>query len=267
MALVPDVLVDLVDDGDESVSLADARDLLELVAAQHAAGRIARRVEEEQTRAPADRALEPREIDRIVGLAHRDEARRDAGQHTGGQVVLVPGLEDERFVARLGQAENGATSASETPQVTVISVAGSTLIALNRRCFSARASRKVSSPQGYVYWWWPASTARRKRREELRRRIEVRQSLREIDAADLGAEPRHLADHRLLERPGAAGERDLPPPGGHSLAGGSRGGAHRRTRLSHPDLLDEERKRSKRKHERRPRPDADADRVLHVRLR
>jgi hypothetical protein len=37
-------------------------------------------------------------------------------------------------------------------------------------------------------------------------RVEVRQALRVVDAADLGMQARHLADHGLLERARAAGE-------------------------------------------------------------
>ena len=45
--------------------------------------------------------------------------------------------------------------------------------------------------------------------EQLLRRVEIRQALREVDAADLGAQARHLADHGLLERAGAPRQPEL----------------------------------------------------------
>ena len=233
MALVPDVLVDLVDDGDEAMALADARDLRR--ARRGGSTRpegfpgVLRR--SSRVRLPIARSSRA-EIDRVVRLAHRDEARRDAGQHAGGQVVLVPGLEDEGLVARLGQAEDGA-------DLRLRDAAGDGDLGCgidSHRVESAMLLRqglaKALFAPGVRVLVVAGVDRAAQRGEQLRRRIEVRQSLREVDAADLGAEPRHLADHGLLERPGAAGERDLPPPGGNSLAGGSRGGAHRRTRLS-----------------------------------
>jgi len=43
----------------------------------------------------------------------------------------------------------------------------------------------------------------RQRVEQFRGRIEVRKPLREVDAPDLRADPRHLTDHRLLKGPRA----------------------------------------------------------------
>ena len=43
--------------------------------------------------------------------------------------------------------------------------------------------------------------------EQLPRGIEVWQSLREVDASDLRADPGHLADDRLLKGARAAGKR------------------------------------------------------------
>ena len=102
----------------------------------------------------------------------------------------------------------------------VTSSRGSTLMPLKRAHFSATAWRNSGEPQVKEYWC--DSVRERiagKASQKFPRRIEVRKPLREVDAADLGAEPRHLADHRLLEgarapRQGqAASRRSFALPG------------------------------------------------------
>ena len=72
LAVVDEVLVDLVGDGDEVVLDADARDRLELGAREHAAGRVVRRVEQQHARARTGRGELVR-VEREVRRAQRDE--------------------------------------------------------------------------------------------------------------------------------------------------------------------------------------------------
>ena len=79
----------------------------ELVAREHLAGRIVRRVEDDRFRLVVEGGGELVGIERPVGLparhrlVQRDVARRRAGQDRVRPVVLVERLEDDHLVARI----------------------------------------------------------------------------------------------------------------------------------------------------------------------
>ncbi len=86
LALVDEVLVDLVGDRDEVVLPAHGRDLLELAAVEHLARGVVGRVEQQQPGAGGDRRLERRRIQVPVGRAQRDRAAAGAGHRDAGGV-------------------------------------------------------------------------------------------------------------------------------------------------------------------------------------
>ena len=209
MAVEPHVLVDLVGDGDDPVPLAQARDLRQLLGREDAARRVARRVDEDQARPRADRSSQPSGIEAEAGPGQPDKARFHTRQGAGGQVVFVPRLQDQHLVARLRQRQDGGGDALGNPAGDgdlSVWIDGNPVETggLGRDRF-AKGARSPCEPVLVVL---ARADGARKRLQDLGGRVEVRQALREVDAADLGVKPRHLPDHRFLK--GASPPRERP---------------------------------------------------------
>jgi hypothetical protein len=89
LALVDDVLVDVVGQRDQVVLAAEVGDQLELVPAEDLAGRVVRRVDDDRPRPRRDRRAELVRIDRPVRLVQCDVAGNGARQDRIGPIILV----------------------------------------------------------------------------------------------------------------------------------------------------------------------------------
>ena len=85
------------------------------------------------------------------------------------------------------------------PQVTVISVSGSTCRPRCQPACSATASRRLFEPQVIAYWLTSVFDRATGGLFDLARRREIGHSLRQIDCAVLARLDRHAPDHALGE--------------------------------------------------------------------
>ena len=98
LALIVDVLVDLVGHGKRVMALAQLGDRLELGPRQDAAGRIIGRADDDGARLGAEGPGQALEVDGPFG-GHRNEDRLCVAEDRVGPVVLVKRLENDHFVA------------------------------------------------------------------------------------------------------------------------------------------------------------------------
>ncbi len=213
MTVEPDVLVDFVHDGDDSRPGADSRDLRELLARENATRRVPRRVEQQEARSAADGFLELFHVERVVRLAERDEARPHSGEDAGGQVVLVPRLENDRFVSRLGERQNrGDLGLRDSARDRDLPFRVGPH-AVHPRVLGGDGLPELGRPPGEgILMLTRLGDRLRKSGENFTGRLEVRQSLGEVDSPDLRAEPAHLADDGLTEPVGPTRQNPRRPP-------------------------------------------------------
>ena len=103
LAVVDEVLVDLVGHGEEVVLDAEPGDQLELVAREHLPGRVVGRVEEDhRVRGPIGR-LECGRVEPVVGRSEGDDAPLGAGHGDRRGVRVVVRLEGHDLVADLAE--------------------------------------------------------------------------------------------------------------------------------------------------------------------
>ncbi len=100
LALIVDVFVDLVRDGERVVPLAQLGDCGELRAREHPARGIVGRAHDDGARLRRERLGETVQVDRPLG-GHRNEDRFGVAEDGVGSVVLVKRLEHDDFVARV----------------------------------------------------------------------------------------------------------------------------------------------------------------------
>ena len=98
-AVVEDVLVDFVGDGEGIPAHAEIADGFEFLAGEHLAGGIVRRIDDDGLGARAKGARQFVAIEAPGGRMEAHEARRGSGKNRVGAVVFVERLEDDDFVA------------------------------------------------------------------------------------------------------------------------------------------------------------------------
>ena len=215
-AVEREVLVDLVGDGDHVALAAVLRDELELLAGEDLAGRVVRRVEQDQARARRERGGERGGVDRVVGRAQRDGPALGAGERDAGRVRVVVRLERDDLVALLAQREQrggdrlGRAGRDEHLAVGVELDAVEAPLVLRDRGAQLRdagAGRVLVAPLAHR----PGGGL-----DDLGRPVGVGEPLAEVDRAGTRRERRHLGEDRRAE----AGE-----PARQGRAGRSR---HRR---------------------------------------
>jgi hypothetical protein len=198
-AAIDDVLVDLVGDDVRVELLRERGDLRKLVAAEDAADRVERGVDDDGLGLRREGRAQLGPVEGVVRLAQRDVARGGARQDGVGTIVLVEGLEDHHLVARLDEGEEdrhhrlgGAARHREVPVGVHLHVPLARVLRGDRLAEARRAPRDrvlvvalVDRPLGGLF-------------EELGR-VEVGKPLGEVDAAVLAAHASHLPDHRLGE--------------------------------------------------------------------
>src|SRR5581483_9020608 len=106
-AVEDQVLVDLVGDGEEIVAAAQLGHLIERVGGEHLAGRVVRRVEEDEAGACGDGGGQVVGIEVPVGRVQPDQPGNGAGHGGAGGIGVVGGLEHDDLVARLAQGQHG----------------------------------------------------------------------------------------------------------------------------------------------------------------
>ena len=107
-ALIPDVLVDLVGHRDGVVLDAERRDELELFPRKHPTRRVVRRVHNDRLRARRERGAQLVGIEDVLRRTERDVHRLRAGDVRIRAVVLVERLEHDDLVAGIDDREERA---------------------------------------------------------------------------------------------------------------------------------------------------------------
>ena len=136
-------------------------DELELLAREHLAGRVVRRVDDDRAGARPERRAQLVRVDRPVGLVQRDVARHGAGQDRVGAVVLVVRLEDDDLVARVEQPQHrrdhrlGRAAGHGDLRLGVDRAPGREVAGVD----VAIASRSGFAPQVIAYWLMSSWTA------------------------------------------------------------------------------------------------------------
>ena len=198
-SLVDDVLVDLVGDRNRVPFAAEGRDRLELGAGEHFAGRIVRCVQDDGLRPVIERSRELVRIERPIGFAQRDVARRSAGKDRVRAVVLVKRLEDHHFVARIDDGHH-----RRHHRLGRAAADGHLFVGDHRHTIAARElagdglAKRPGSPRHRVLVDVLLDGGARRILDGLRRR-KVGKSLRQVHPAVPFIEARHLADDRLGE--------------------------------------------------------------------
>ena len=193
-AVVHDPVVDLVGDRDRVEFPAEPRDALELGASEDATGRVVRRVQDDRTRALREGApqavgieLPARRLQRDVDLASGREAH-------GRQVVLVERLDDDHLVARVDHGEDrGADRLGHAAgdDDVAVGVEAQPVEFLHRP--RDRRSQRRDAPGDRVLVV-AAVEGRVGGGNDLRRRREVRKTLRQVHRLVAEREAGHLAD-------------------------------------------------------------------------
>ena len=124
-----------------------------LVAREHAAGRVVRRVDDDRLRPLRERLAQTIRIERPVGPLERHEHRRRAGENRVGTVVLVERLEDDHFVARIDQRhEHRRHRFRRAAGHRHVRDRDRPPCSYQRRYFSAIAWRSTGVPHVTAYW-------------------------------------------------------------------------------------------------------------------
>ena len=207
-ALVDDVLVYVVGQGDEVVLAAEVGDQLQLVLAKDLARRVVRRVDDDRPRPRGDRRAKLIGIDRPVRLVQRDVAGDGSGQDRVGAVVLIERLEDDHLVARVEQPEHrrdhplGRTAGHRDLRLRIDHPAG--VEAGGLRCDGIAERLRAPGDRVLVHVRIDRGGGGR---FQLRRTGEVGKALGEADRPRLDRQAVHVADDRLREGRGLAADR------------------------------------------------------------
>jgi hypothetical protein len=176
-----------------------AANRLELVAREHLAGRVVRRVDDDRLGLVVERRRELVGVERPVRLVQGDVARRRARQDRVGPVVLVERLEDHDLVARVDDRHHrrhhrfGRAAAD-----------GHLLVGHDRQSVAARElvrhgfAQRARAPGDGVLIHVAVDGGAGRRLDGVGRR-KVRKPLRQVHATVQVIQPRHLADDRLGE--------------------------------------------------------------------
>ncbi len=223
-AVVDDVLVDLVGDGDDVPLAAERGHGLEVLAREDRAGRVVRIAQDDRLGPVVERGGQLAEVEPPVRRPERHEPRLGAGEDAVGPVVLVERLGQDHLVAGIDQREqrhqhrlgaaagDGDLGLGVHPQAQVpVGVLGD------------RPAELVRAPGDCVLVDVGLDRAAG-RCLDLRGGREVRHPLRQVHRAVSAGLDRHAPDHALGEPRGLMGDhRDLHRAGRHrSRADGGR---------------------------------------------
>ncbi len=208
VAVVQDVLVDLVREGDNAPLVAQPADPLQLRLREHLAGGVRWRVDHHHPGAGAERRLELRFVEPPLRRPRSDEPRLSPAHLQDVHMVGVERGEDHRLVARVEQGETGdgeAPGGTDGDEHFGVRVAGDPVVRLHLvRDGTAQVvdtlELGVDVPVG-------ADRLHRGVLDRIGSGL-VANPLAEIDAAGLLALAGHAAYVRLDETLGAAGEPD-----------------------------------------------------------
>ena len=211
--VVRDVLVDLVGEHDRVPALAQLGDHLELVAREHLAGRVVRRVDHDAARARVERGRELTLVERPVRRRERHGPRHGAREDRVGPVVLVERLEHDDLVAGVEHAEHrGDHRLGRAARDRHVAFGLDPRHAVARSVrVGDRGSERLGAPGDRVLVDVVGDRLA-SRLLDLLGRGEVGEALRQVDGAVRDREPRHLADHGFGERGGLARRADLRHP-------------------------------------------------------
>ena len=204
LALVIDVLVDLVGHGVGVVPPAELGNGLELAPCEHAPGRVVRGAHDDGPRPARERRRDPIQVQ--LGIHRHGEVHRlGAAQDRVGSVVLVERLEHDHFVARIDDGQQrrrhrlgGAARHRDLgfgihgQAIPVGVLAGE------------RVAQPLGAPGDRVLVHVVRDGARGGFLQDLGGG-KIREPLRQVDGSVLAGEPGHAADHRFGEPVGAPG--------------------------------------------------------------
>ena len=199
-AVVDDVLVDLVGDGEHVPLLAEPRDDAQFLAREDLAGRVVRRVDDDRARAVRERRA-PARRDRTASRA------RAAGRNAASRPRRSRRARSSRRTARRRSTSSpGSIVASSVAIIVSVDAAahGDLRVGVDRHAVAARELRRdrlaqrPGAPGDGVLVDVGANRGAR-RLLDRRGRGKIRKALRQIDGAVLLRQPGHLADDRLGE--------------------------------------------------------------------
>ena len=104
-AVINDVFVDFVGDGEDIPFLAELGDELQLFAAEHLTGRVIRRINNDGLRVVVEGRSQFLFIERPVRAAKLNVSGRRAGNDRVRTVILVKGFENDHLVAGIDDGE------------------------------------------------------------------------------------------------------------------------------------------------------------------
>ncbi len=204
LALVMDVLVDLVRHRVGVVPPAQLGDRFELAPRQHPARRVVRAAYNDRAGARRERGRQPVEVE-LLRRGERHVHRLRAAQDRVRPVILIERLEHDHFVAGIDDRQQrrshrfgGAAGDGDLG----LRVHGHPVPV--RVLAGERVPEPLGPPGDGVLVHVVANRLRRRLFQDVGGG-KVREPLREIDGAVLAREPGHPADHRLRERVGTSG--------------------------------------------------------------
>jgi hypothetical protein len=196
------VLVDLVGDRQQVVLDAQGGDCLELLQAEHGAGRVVRRVDQDGARPGRHGGAQGVDVQRQAArrvLAQADGHARRAGHGHGGGVRVVVRLDQDHLVAGLDQRQQrgrdrlGGTDGHQDLGVRVVREP----VPRTVRGDGAAQHRHAGAGRVLVH---ARPDRRLGRREHRRRAIGVGEALTEVDGVVLHGQRRHLREDGRRER-------------------------------------------------------------------
>ena len=192
-----------------SCSMHRFGDQRHLVARQHAARRIVRRVDDDRLRARVERLAQTIGVERPVRPLERNEHRLGAGENRVRTIVLVERLEDDHLVARIHQRhEHRRHRFGRAARHRHVAVRIDLHVVPAPVLLGDRLAKHRRAPRDRVLV--DVAVDRRARRLLHRSGIgKSGKSLREIHGLVHGGDARHLADDGFGERRGSSELRAL----------------------------------------------------------
>ena len=199
VAVVDDVLVDLVGDREQVVLETHLRDRLQLGPREHLAGGIVRAVEHDGLRARRHGAAQAVGIEAEVGRLQRHPHGPGARDDAAGAIVFVKRLEDDDFLARIQDRQQRRQHRLGRAAAHGHVALGIHVHAVELPVLVGDGGSQAGRAPGDGVLVEVAVDGAMRGLEQLPGRREVRHALGEVHAAQLAHHARHLADDGLGE--------------------------------------------------------------------
>ena len=204
-AVVEDVLVDLVGDGNDLMLAAEIGNQVKFLARINLAGRIVRRIDDNGAGAGVESSCKLVRIEAPLVTAQRHIVRSKSRHHHVGHIAVIDRLEDDHFVARIGQSQDRGENrfgGAGGDQNLGLPIDLLTVKTLRMACHRFAQDRHADARRILVQL---DLNRFHSRSQNFRRTIEVRRALAEIDCVALSRQIIDLDEYR--------GAKSGDPPG------------------------------------------------------